>query len=122
MVLKVKRKNPPSKVVVSKARLPPRPVIAIHVEGDAPTGFLEHSASEAQLTIRRYKEKIHNPMSAIRAHCVECSGGSLKEVAECRIVKCSLHPFRTGTNPFHKKTQQRLGLLGDDAEGDDETQ
>lgn len=59
-------------------------------------------------TIRRYKAKIRNPMTAIRANCVECSGGSLKEVAECKVVKCALHPFRMGVNPLHKKRRQRL--------------
>lgn len=39
------------------------------------------------------------PMRAIRARCLDCSGGSEKEVRECRIVSCSLHPYRMGKRP-----------------------
>lgn len=58
--------------------------------------------------VRRYQEKVKNPKTAIRAKCVECSGGSLKEVQMCRVVDCALFPFRMGINPFNKKTQARL--------------
>lgn len=72
-------------------------------------------------TIRRYADRVKNPKTAIRAKCVECSGGSLKEVAECKIVKCALHPFRMGQNPFHKKTRERLdGTDEDDDDNDTE--
>lgn len=53
------------------------------------------------VVIDRYKRKIKSPKTAIRAKCVECSGGSLKEVQECRVLKCALYPFRMGKNPFH---------------------
>jgi hypothetical protein len=36
------------------------------------------------------------PIKAIRAYCIECSGDSLKEVRECPIVDCPLHPYRMG--------------------------
>jgi hypothetical protein len=39
------------------------------------------------------------PVKAIRQHCIECSGGSRKEVRECVITDCALYPFRFGTNP-----------------------
>lgn len=65
-------------------------------------------------TIKRYAEKVKNPLTAIRAKCVECSGGSLKEVAQCPVTKCALHPFRMGTNPLHKKTRDRLAKEGED--------
>ena len=31
---------------------------------------------------------------AIHKHCLECSGGSRKEVQNCRIKGCSLYPYR----------------------------
>lgn len=31
---------------------------------------------------------------AIHKHCLECSGGSRKEVQSCRIKGCSLYPYR----------------------------
>lgn len=33
-------------------------------------------------------------LAAIRAHCLECSGGSRKEVRNCRVTGCSLYPYR----------------------------
>ena len=81
---------------------------------------IDHPDAYAE-TIKRYRDKVHNPKSAIRAKCVECSGGSLKEVAECRVVKCALYPFRMGENPFHKKTRERLaGESEGNGESDDE--
>lgn len=72
--------------------------------------------------VERYQAKVKNPKSAIRAKCVECSGGSLKEVQLCPVKTCALHPFRLGQNPFHKKTKARLAAEGgvDNDEDDDE--
>ena len=42
------------------------------------------------------------PMKAIRAKCIECSGGSLKEVQFCVIPECALYLFRMGKNPNRK--------------------
>jgi len=38
-------------------------------------------------------------LKAIRANCVECSGGSVLEPARCTCYKCPLHPFRLGVDP-----------------------
>lgn len=54
--------------------------------------------------IARYHERINNRASAIRAKCIECSGGSLSEVRECVIKRCALYPFRLGEDPFNAKT------------------
>lgn len=83
----------------------------------APT-IIDHSRE----VVERYKAKIRNPKTAIRAFCVECSGGYLKEVAECRVVKCALHPFRMGVNPFNKTVQARLASeSGETDDEDDDT-
>ena len=42
------------------------------------------------------------PIKAIRAKCIECSGGSLKEVQFCVIPECALYIFRMGKNPNRK--------------------
>ncbi len=42
------------------------------------------------------------PIKAIRANCIECSGGSLREVRECHITDCALWPYRMGTHPERK--------------------
>lgn len=39
------------------------------------------------------------PMRAIRAKCLDCSGGSLTEVRECRVMYCPLRPYRSGKKP-----------------------
>ena len=41
-----------------------------------------------------------NPVKAIRLKCLDCSGGSSAEVAQCAITDCALYPFRIGRNPF----------------------
>ena len=41
-----------------------------------------------------------NPVKAIRLKCLDCSGGSSAEVAQCTITGCALYPFRIGRNPF----------------------
>lgn len=74
----------------------------------AETSRARKEAQIALETIKRYADKVRNPRTAIRAKCVECSGGSLKEVNECRVITCALHPFRMGVNPFNKKTRMRL--------------
>jgi hypothetical protein len=50
--------------------------------------------------IRRYRERINSPLTAIRAHCVECMGGSVHEVARCTSKDCSLHLLRMGINEY----------------------
>jgi hypothetical protein len=53
------------------------------------------------------KKRSHrNPLKAIRAKCLECCGGSPKEVRLCPDVACALHPFRTGTNPFPRRKRK----------------
>lgn len=47
---------------------------------------------------------LQNPVKAIRAHCIDCSGGSSNEVSLCPMTECPLYPFRLGKNTFrHKK-------------------
>jgi hypothetical protein len=45
----------------------------------------------------------HQPqpvLKAIRAKCLDCSGGSHAEVADCVVRGCTLYPFRMGRNPW----------------------
>jgi len=43
--------------------------------------------------------KVLTPLKAIRAHCIECSGGEKKEVKECPMERCPLYPYRMGKRP-----------------------
>lgn len=44
-----------------------------------------------------------SPIKAIRAWCIDCSGGNMAEARKCVSVKCPLWPFRMGTNVFHTR-------------------
>ena len=35
-------------------------------------------------------------LTAVRAYCLECSGGSRKEAEGCNRSVCPLHPYRMG--------------------------
>ncbi len=109
----LRRAPAPSSIEEIKARL----ALAVPVDHEKNSDGTSYTD-----TIARYASKVHNPLTAIRAKCVECSGGSLKEVTECRVLKCALHPFRMGNNPFHKKIRDRMEREGadqDQEEGDD---
>jgi hypothetical protein len=47
-----------------------------------------------------------SPIKAIRAKCVDCSGGSVAEARRCHLTHCALWAFRMGVNPFHGKPAQ----------------
>jgi hypothetical protein len=46
-----------------------------------------------------------NPVKAIREFCLECCGDSNAEVKRCASVRCPLHPFRFGKNPYRTKRE-----------------
>ena len=43
------------------------------------------------------------PLKAIRAKCLDCMGGQVKEVRLCPIPECPLYLFRLGKNPNIKR-------------------
>ena len=47
------------------------------------------------------------PMKAIRAKCIDCSGGSYKEVAQCLVTDCSLYLYRYGKRPTKEALQKQ---------------
>lgn len=48
-------------------------------------------------------EEIKSPLKAIRAFCIDCVGGQVKEVKLCPSQICPLHAFRMGKNPYRKR-------------------
>lgn len=53
----------------------------------------------AAATVARYKAKVTNPISAIRAFCVQCMNGAVRSIKTCSAHDtCALHPFRMGVN------------------------
>ena len=39
------------------------------------------------------------PIKSIRAYCIECQGGSFKEVRLCTLRDCPLYAYRMGKRP-----------------------
>ena len=46
-------------------------------------------------TVSRNGQKVQTPLKALRAKCIDCSGGSRSEVKHCPVTDCPLYPFRT---------------------------
>ena len=55
-----------------------------------------------------------NPLRAIREKCIDCSGGSRKEVRLCSATTCPLYELRLGKNPGRRppiRTEKQLLAL-----------
>ena len=53
---------------------------------------------------------LKNPVKAIHAFCLECCGGSVRNVVNCTstpdsFCPCPLYPFRKGKNPYRAKRE-----------------
>ena len=46
-----------------------------------------------------------SPLKAIRAKCLDCCCGQANEVKLCATLKCPLHPFRMGKNPYRTRRE-----------------
>ena len=75
--------------------LEPSPYAA---DGDHLIGKIPSRISKAELQELGHPE---SPVRAIRAKCLDCSGGSEAEVRKCVAFGCPLWPLRMGRNPFH---------------------
>ena len=53
--------------------------------------------------VRDSLPKHRNPVKVIRDKCLDCCGGSSKEVELCPVEKCPLWKWRFGKNPFRKR-------------------
>lgn len=47
-----------------------------------------------------YRNRIRNPMTAIRAFCVICMGGQPSQVRKCTATRCPLWGLRLGKNNY----------------------
>jgi hypothetical protein len=50
--------------------------------------------------VDKYRARVKNPATAIRAYCIDCQGGSVAGVKECAMLTCPLWNFRMGTDPL----------------------
>lgn len=48
------------------------------------------------------EQRTLTPVKAIRAKCIECSGGNRSEADRCQIKDCPLYAYRHGKNPNRK--------------------
>ena len=44
-------------------------------------------------------ENLLTPVKAIRAKCLDCTGGQFSEIRLCPVHTCALHPYRMGHRP-----------------------
>lgn len=77
------------------------------------------SGTDYAAVTARYLGKIRNPMTAIRAKCIQCCNGQVKEVTLCTCTICALYPFRMGVNPHHKRRKDKAAKEADDDGSDD---
>lgn len=80
-------------------------IVKAHEQADDEDQALYAAASEADRIIQKYKAKVHSPVSGIRAFCVECMGGQVREIPNCTSHQCSLYPFRMGKNTLDKRAR-----------------
>jgi hypothetical protein len=78
--------------------LVPSPILE---DGGHQTGRLPQ---EIPIDVLRELHVPENPVKAIRAKCIDCSGGNATEARKCVAYKCPLWPFRMGKNPFWGKS------------------
>lgn len=79
--------------------LEPKPEIIAKTGHTYPA--VEGSGRDQDEIVRRYREKVNSPKTAIRAMCVQCMGGYIAEIRRCVDRECALWAFREGKNPFH---------------------
>jgi hypothetical protein len=55
------------------------------------------------------------PIRAIRAFCLDCCGGSSREVTRCSSPKCPLFEYREGHNPAIQReyTDEQRAILSE---------
>jgi len=54
------------------------------------------------------------PMKAMRAKCMDCSGGNAGEVRRCVIPNCPLYPFRTGKRPVFEGHEPKRRTISEE--------
>jgi hypothetical protein len=66
--------------------------------------------SPGELVVMGHKRM--SPLRAIRAHCLDCCGGSAQEVGKCMALRCPSWPLRVGKSPWAKppSNQQREAM------------
>lgn len=56
--------------------------------------------------ITHARTNIKNPITAIRAFCIECMGGYVDEIERCTAPRCPLFPYRYGKDPARSERER----------------
>ena len=54
-------------------------------------------------TKKELEKTMRKMLDNIRSHCLDCSGGSRKEVENCEILTCKLYKYRVGRKFMNQK-------------------
>jgi len=62
---------------------------------------------------------VNDVLRAIRAHCLDCCGGSRTLVQMCMSEDCHLHPYRTvdAVKPEKEIIEGQISMFGEDNKG-----
>lgn len=71
-------------------------------------------------TEAKYRQRISNRATAIRAYCVWCQGGGVADVKACASLNCPLHPFRMGADPLRGWQMPEPQPIENDIEEEDD--
>lgn len=63
----------------------------------------EVTVDESEETSDVRGKEVTSPLKAIRAFCIDCQGGAVREIKSCTAPKCPLYAFRMGKNPYRKR-------------------
>ncbi len=58
------------------------------------SAYLRTVPDKSRGVVERALAGTASPRSAIKAHCLTCSGFDRAEVAACTVWRCALHPYR----------------------------
>jgi hypothetical protein len=66
--------------------------------------LIGRTPSEVPSEILSLNFRAPNPLKALREKCLDCCVGNVAEVRKCVSTDCALWPFRSGSNPFRKRS------------------
>lgn len=72
-----------------------------------PIRLIGKEEKKEKVGVRTEKVVSLNRRKAVRERCIDCSGGDLSEVRNCKHTECPLHPFRMGRGKQDPEKRKR---------------
>lgn len=92
--------------VEGRAKLPPSKTELVAADATSPAAqSLALRRVPSEEIDRPAPPQSASPLQAIRAKCIDCSGGSCAEVEQCTATGCALWPLRLGANPKRRRAR-----------------